>query len=202
MQLGLELLVFVKEIISGRYFLQERCHLTGQDFEGLALVDMLFFDCWQRSLQMIKIFEYISNELFLYIRIKYKLFILSFKLLQLGFIDHGLLLWLSKVRLRLILKLGLRRIRVSLLVLSDSILSSLLLNIFQTLTANITGTHMIWIHQLFEFPLRKVLFDHSIIRYRPTLLAEPKSIYFGLCALELSSQNGLRTTILFAPDPL
>jgi hypothetical protein len=202
MQLGLELLVFVKEIISGRYFLQERCHLTGQDFEGLALVDMLFFDCWQRSLQMIKIFEYISNELFLYIRIKFKLFILSFKLLQLGFIDHGLLLWLSKVRLRLILKLGLRRIRVSLLVLSDSILSSLLLNIFQTLTANITGTHMIWIHQLFEFPLRKVLFDHSIIRYRPTLLAEPKSIYFGLCALELSSQNGLRTTILFAPDPL
>ena len=202
MQLGLELLVFVKEIISGRYFLQERCHLTRQDFEGLALVDMLFSDCWQRSLQMIKIFEYIFNEPFLDIRIKFKLFILSFKLLQLGFIDHGLLLRLSKVRLRLILKLGLRRIRVSLLVLSDSILSSLLLNIFQTLTANITGTHMIWIHQLFEFPLRKVLFDHSIIRYRPTLLAEPKSIYFGLCALELSSQNGLRITILFAPDPL
>ena len=202
MQLGLELLVFVKEIISGRYLLQERCHLTRQDFEGLALVDMLFSDCWQRSLQMIKIFEYIFNEPFLDIRIKFKLFILSFKLLQLGFIDHGLLLRLSKVRLRLILKLGLRRIRVSLLVLSDSILSSLLLNIFQTLTANITGTHMIWIHQLFEFPLRKVLFDHSIIRYRPTLLAEPKSIYFGLCALELSSQNGLRITILFAPDPL
>ena len=91
---------------------------------------------------------------------------------------------------------------MSLLVLSDSILGSLLLNIFQTLTANITGTHMIWIHQLFEFPLREVLFDHSIIRHSPALLAELKSIYFGLCALELSSQNGLRSTILFAPDPL
>ena len=53
MQLGLELLVFVEEIISGRYFLQERCHLTGQDFEGLALVDMLLSDLWQRSLKMI-----------------------------------------------------------------------------------------------------------------------------------------------------
>ena len=61
---------------------------------------------------------------------------------------------------------------------------------------------MIWIHQLFEFPLRKVLFDYRVIRNRPTLFAELESINFGLCALELSSQDGLRSTILFAPDPL
>lgn len=81
MQLSLELLVIVKEIISGRYFLQERCHLTGQDFEGLALVDMLFFDCWQRILQMMEIFVHLFNEPFLDISLTLKLFILSFKLL-------------------------------------------------------------------------------------------------------------------------
>ena len=49
---------------------------------------------------------------------------------------------------------------------------------------------MIWIHKLFEFPLRKVLFYYGIVRCRPALNAKFDSSKFSLRPLELSPEHG------------
>ena len=49
---------------------------------------------------------------------------------------------------------------------------------------------MIRIHQLFEFPLRKVLFYYGIVRCRSALKAKLDSSKFTLCPLELSLEHG------------
>ena len=117
------------KVVSGLHFLQERAYLTGQNLEGLALVDMLLLDLRQITLHVSKFLHNILCNLLLDLIVLLKLIFLIFQLLQLGLIDDSLLLWLSKARLLHIHGFGLRRIRMCLLKLSDSILSSLLLKI-------------------------------------------------------------------------
>ena len=84
---------------------------------------------------MVQFLKDTLNDLLLNLTLIFKLLFLIFQLLQLRLINNSLLLWLSKARLLLIYGLGLRGIRVCLLKLSDSILSSLFLKILQALTA-------------------------------------------------------------------
>ena len=90
---------------------------------------MLLLDLRQITLHVSKFLHNILCNLLLDLIILLKLIFLIFQLLQLGLIDDSLLLWLSKARLLHIHGFGLRWIRMCLLKLSDSILSSLLLKI-------------------------------------------------------------------------
>ena len=129
LQLCLKRHVSLIEVVSGLHFLQERAHLTGQNFERLALVDVVFLDDRQITLHMGKFLQNILCDLFLDLIFTLKLIFLIFQLLQLGFVNDSLLLRLGKARLLHIHWFGLRWIRMCLLKLSDSILSGLLLKI-------------------------------------------------------------------------